>query len=718
MDKQTIENHFQRNYMPFYFKYLPDIKNVGKNYMAVCPFHDDHNPSLSVNDQTGLFNCFGCDAKGNMFDFYARKHNLNTRSNFPQILNEIAETFGITNGNRPEKSIVTTCYNYRNESGHLLYQIERSEPKSFRIRRPDGNGGWIYNKKDTRIVPYHLPDIINTTEAIIVEGEKDADNLIALGFTATTNPFGAGKWPGDFGQYFKGKYVTLFPDNDQAGFEHMHMVAENLKDHAASIKWIDLPGLPPKGDVSDFVANFSSNEEAAERLAIMIEGAAFYEQPEGNIISDYGNSNRCSTNSDKSPVETTTRNIGASATIPLAWPAPLDKAAYYGVIGDWVKRVDPNTEADPAALLFQGLNIFGNMFGPNPYFMVEATEHRCNENLLLVGATSKGRKGTSMDHVRRIGKLVDTSWESECIKSGLTSGEGLIYHVRDPREKQGKIPADNGVVDKRLVAYESEFASILKIIERKDNTLSATIRDAWDHGHLRTLAKNSPVKATGAHISIVSHVTKAELMARLSNTESFNGFANRFLFVCVKRSKLLPEGGGTVDLSGILPRFHQAMEFVKNVKEMRRDEDARAVWREIYGELTREQPGILGSVLARDAAHVVRLSMIYALLDCSAMIRREHLLAALACWDYVEASAKYIFESMTGDPTADKIYEAALTAGGVGITRKFINDVLFQRNMNSDRIDHAIKSLSTMGKARIVSISTGGRPENRIYATQ
>lgn len=391
----------------------------------------------------------------------------------------------------------------------------------------------------------------------------------------------------------------------------------------------------------------------------------------------------------------------------MAWPEPLDDAAYHGLAGEFVKKIAPNTEADPAALLFQFLVAFGNIVGRNPYFMVEATAHRCNENLLLVGNTSKARKGTAWDHVRNIAGLVDYDWTAKCIKSGLTSGEGLIYHVRD-----------GAIQDKRLVVYEPEFAAILKIIERKDNTLSTTIREAWDRGDLRTLAKNSPVTATGTHISIVSHITKEELRTRLSDTELFNGFANRFLFACVQRSNILPEGGTAVDLSDIVSRISKALEFSQAVGEMQRDEDARAIWFGVYEKLTREQPGILGSVLARDAAHVVRLSMIYALLDCSTLIKREHLMAALACWEYVEASARFIFDSMTGDPMADRIYEAAWAAGDAGITRTFINNTLFRRNLTATRIEKAIKALLDMNKIKIESINTGGRPEVRIYLPQ
>ena len=711
MDKKKIDDYFNNNFKKYYDRYLDPVKKVGKNLMAVCPFHEDHDPSLSIDDKEGLFNCFGCNAAGDIYEFYAKQHGLDAQSDFKIILEGIAKDFGIMNGNQHEKPKIVARYDYEDESGHIKYQIERLEPKRFRIRLPDGNGGWTYGKGNVRIVPYHLPDIIKDSDIIIVEGEKDADNLIELGFTATTNPFGAGKWPDDFGPYFAKKDVILIPDNDEPGRQHMARVAENLRGNAKSIKYLELPDLPEKGDVSDFIEIFASTEEAKERLAILIGEAKIYEPSENDLLTkDYTESGNSSFYEDISRDK-------HSNLKSLAWPNPLSAEAFHGIIGEWVKRVEPHTEADPAALLFQALVCFGNMFGPNSHFMVEATEHRCNENTLLIGNTSKGRKGTSWDHVRYAAKVIDSGWEHECIKSGLTSGEGIIYHVRDAQEKQGKTSADPGITDKRLLAYEAEFANILKIIERKDNTLSATIRDAWDHGTLRTLAKNSPVKATGAHISIISHITKAELMARLSNTESFNGFANRFLFVCVKRSKMLPEGGGTVDLSGILPRFNQAVKFARTVREMRRDEDARAVWCGVYKELTRDQPGILGSVLARDAAHVVRLSMIYALLDCSALIKREHLLAALACWEYVESSARYIFESMTGDPIADKIYEHAIQAGYVGLTRTYINNVIFKRNVASERINQAIKYLQKTGKIKNNQVVTEGRAENRISIT-
>jgi hypothetical protein len=123
-----------------------------------------------------------------------------------------------------------------------------------------------------------LPEVLKADEVIIVEGEKDVDNLGKIGFTATTNCFGAGKFPDHFGPYFAGRHVILIPHNDEPGRAHMKQVAAILKGHAASIRWLDLPDLPEKGDVSDFIETFSSKDEAAERLAVMIEGAAEYRE--------------------------------------------------------------------------------------------------------------------------------------------------------------------------------------------------------------------------------------------------------------------------------------------------------------------------------------------------------------------------------------------------------------------------------------------------------
>jgi hypothetical protein len=411
------------------------------------------------------------------------------------------------------------------------------------------------------------------------------------------------------------------------------------------------------------------------------------------------------------------------------WPDQLASQAFYGIVGEIVQAIEPHTEADPAALLIQFLVGFGNLIGRGSYTTVEADRHGCNLFAAVVGVSAKGRKGTSWGHIRRVLENVDAPWTKERIQGGLSSGEGLVWGVRDPIEKQEAIreskqvsgyqtvQVDAGVSDKRLLIVESELASALRVMGREGSTLSPLIRQAWDTGDLRVLTKNSPAKATGAHISIIGHITRDELLRFLTCTETANGFANRFLWVCAKRSKLLPEGGQIceVDFSAIIERLAHAVAAGQNVCELRQDEAARKIWREVYPSLSEGKMGMFGSATSRAEAQVLRLALIYAVLDKTRAIAAAHLLAALAVWDYCEASAQYIFGAALGNPEADKILQA-LRLAPVGLTRTEVRD-LFGRNRSALEIDAALTALEERGLARRVPEPTAGRPIERWIAT-
>jgi len=264
---------------------------------------------------------------------------------------------------------------------------------------------------------------------------------------------------------------------------------------------------------------------------------------------------------------------------PDNWPQPLSKEAFHGLTGDIVHAIEPHTEADPAALLIQFLTTFGSVAGRKAHFMVEATPHHTNLFTVLVGDTAKSRKGTSWGHINRLFEEVASSWVSEQIKDGLSSGEGLIWAVRDPVGKD-----DPGVHDKRLLVVETEFASTLKVLKREGNILSPVMRNAWDTGYLNILTKNNPAIATDAHISIIGHITTQELVRFLNEIEAGNGFGNRFLWDCVKRSKCLPEGGhiDQVDLTPLTKRLEEALEFAHKTEEIKFDKEARSLWYEVF----------------------------------------------------------------------------------------------------------------------------------------
>lgn len=416
--------------------------------------------------------------------------------------------------------------------------------------------------------------------------------------------------------------------------------------------------------------------------------------------------------------------------IPDNWPSPLAEEAYHGLTGDIVKAIEPHTEADSAALLSQFLTMFGSVIGRGPHCLAEADRHGLNLFISLVGESAKGRKGTSRAHIKRLFEAVDNHWTVKCISHGLSSGEGLIWAVRDPIEEDRpkrengqivgseRVLVDSGIEDKRLLIMEGELASALRVLGRDGNTLSAVIRNAWDGETLRIMTKNSAAEATGSHISIIGHITKDELLRYLSSTESANGFANRFLWFCSKRSKLLPEGGHIYeeDFSPLIQRLKGAIDYARRTGEIARDEAARAIWCKVYPDLSEGKPGLFGAVTGRSEAQVMRLSALYALLDQSNVVRREHILASLAVWQYAENSARYIFGGSLGDPFADRILKAlrAIPEG----KRKAEISGLFGRNTSAPQIDRALKLLEERGLAKCEreKSGNGGRPAERWLA--
>jgi len=382
------------------------------------------------------------------------------------------------------------------------------------------------------------------------------------------------------------------------------------------------------------------------------------------------------------------------APVTADWPT-LRGEALYGLAGDIVRRIEPHTESDPAALLLQTLTAFGAAAGRHSYYQVEDDRHYPHLYICAVGVSGRARKGTSWGRVLAMFAGAEPTWAERCIAGGLSSGEGVIASVRD----------DGGDDDKRRLIVETELSQALAVIRREGNTLSAILRNAWDRGSIRTLTK-TPLRATGAHISIIGHITTHELLRHLTDTEATNGFANRFLWACVRRSKSLPFGGGAVDVSGIHHQLRQALDLARRDSAIPMSAGARALWPAMYERLTAPRAGLLGAVTSRAEAQTCRLALIYALLDGSREIRPEHLTAAAAVWDYCDASAQYIFGQRLGDPIADRIL-TELQSHPAGLSRTDLRN-LFARHKSAE-IDHALQALLAAGVARPIAQPTAGR---------
>ena len=397
------------------------------------------------------------------------------------------------------------------------------------------------------------------------------------------------------------------------------------------------------------------------------------------------------------------------------WPAPLDAAAFHGLAGEIVRRIEPHTEADSAALLVQFLLAFGNAAGRAGYWLAEDTRHFTNENAVIVGQSSIARKGTSLDRILAFFKLADEHWAKHKVGNGLVSGEGLIHAIRDARfdaeGPEGKCE-DEGVTDKRLFVAEGEFAQVLAAAGRKDNTLSVVIRHGWDGKTLRTLAKNGGKggdTATAPHVSIAAHVTVDELKAKLAAHDAANGFANRFLWVCSRRSKQLPFGGSlrAEDCQDLTARLHSALAHAGERKEVGFTPAAAELWAGEYAGLNQERPGTLGSVTSRAPAHVRRLALKYALLDKADAVDTAHLRAALALWAYCFASAEFIFGGLGG--TAREVHERLRAAYPGELNRTDLFNAT-GRHARADELTRALAELLRYGMAASRKENTGGAP--------
>jgi putative DNA primase/helicase len=286
--------------------YFPDAKHTSNGWQAKCPAHDDSVASLSIHqegDGKVLLHCHaGCEP-----EIVLRAVGLKLSDLFPE--RERSGSYDNSRRTRkrksaPSDSMIVAEYDYRDESGNLLYQAVRLDPKDFRLRRrviTSTSAGWAWNMDGVRKVVYRLPEVMAAIAAgkpvVVVEGEKDVHTLERLGLTATCNPGGAGKWIKGYSPPFRGADVVILPDNDPPGRDHAETVAKTMQGHAKRIRVVRLPDLPPKGDITDWVEAGGT----ADELAKLIDSAPDWTPaPEvditlgidGEPLNDLGNARR------------------------------------------------------------------------------------------------------------------------------------------------------------------------------------------------------------------------------------------------------------------------------------------------------------------------------------------------------------------------------------------------------------------------------------------
>jgi 5S rRNA maturation endonuclease (ribonuclease M5) len=236
---------------------------AGSNFVTnACPIeeHKKFHRCVTIDTAQNLFHCNDCGKGGTIIDWEALEKKIEPAEAMRQL------SGGRNGSSAPEWKIVAT-YNYTDASGNLLYQVCRLVPKDFRQRRPDGNGGWIWNTQGVDRALYHLPEVLKANTVCVTEGEKDADNLAKLGFTATCNSGGAKKWRDEYSEVLRGKDVLIFGDADKDGKAHVEQVTKSVQGKAKSITEIKSPAH----DISDYIKSFPSLDEAKAAVTKLIE---------------------------------------------------------------------------------------------------------------------------------------------------------------------------------------------------------------------------------------------------------------------------------------------------------------------------------------------------------------------------------------------------------------------------------------------------------------
>lgn len=448
------------------------------------------------------------------------------------------------------------------------------------------------------------------------------------------------------------------------------------------------------------------------------------------IKADFGDHCEGCSETVKSPIVLGITHINqADAWEPDLHPWPtLSREALPGIVGEFIDLATRDSEADPAAVLATfltrfGAEIYGQQLGAGPCFYVNETKHFPRLFAAIVGATAHARKGTSMGPVKTLFEWTDahagvtSPLGTAQLSSGpLSSGEGIANSVRDQRDawkidKNGHgsmIIADPGVSDKRLFISDEEFAAALVNSGREGSILSPAMRCFWDSGSYAPITKHDPIKTTDAHVCIVTHITAHELASKLGTVQAFNGFANRFLWVCSKRSGLVPRPKRMpkAELAALHSHLSGKLNSAKVCGVVDFDEDGGLFWDGVYSELTADHPGLVGGIISRGAAQARRLALIYAMLDGKSYIGEEHIRAALAFWDYCKASAMYLFSGRDSNEYANKIIDA-LKEGPLTTTdlhRAMGN------NAKKNDLNLALQDLMASGRVAQAKVKTGGKP--------
>ncbi|MCL4797551.1 MAG: toprim domain-containing protein [Bryobacteraceae bacterium] len=255
----------------YYRSRFPALKQSGPEWRGPCPIHQGADDNFAVNPENGLAFCHSQCGRG--WNILQLEQQISGRA-WKECRDAVHALLGRP-ARGPAKLTEVAAYDYTDAKGEFLFQVVRYEPKTFRQRRRvvkmDGASAavsWEYNIKGIARVLYRLPKVLAADQVLLVEGEKDVENLERLGFVATCNPGGAcnhaGKWLKNYTETLEGKNVVLLPDNDTPGEKHAGIVVEALRHRVKELRRLT---IPTGKDASDWIAAGATRATIEDAIA-------------------------------------------------------------------------------------------------------------------------------------------------------------------------------------------------------------------------------------------------------------------------------------------------------------------------------------------------------------------------------------------------------------------------------------------------------------------
>ncbi len=698
----------------FYEAELPGFRPAGgEEIKNLCCFHDDSTPSLSVNVQTGMFQCFSCGAHGDVFSFYMQRHGVD----FPTTLKALADFAGATESKnfpnaqtaptptpKSKKEIARTIeancsatYHYMDESGKYRFSVlrfeEQGKVKTFRQWRFEHQAQrWVQNVRGVELIPYHLPEVLKAGTVFVVEGEKDCDNLAALGLTATCNAAGAGKWKDEYSQWFREKQVVILPDNDDPGRSHAADVAQKLGPYAASLRVVELPGLPEKGDVSDWLNNGGTVEKLHELVAQAGVETPFQGQAEAVI-----------------PPMPPTEEEDAADTAPTSFlpPPPLVPIEVFPPELQWIIRDSAKAYVVPpevpvCAILALASAAVGRSRG---IIIKQGWAPHANLYLCLIGPSGAGKSpctNSIFNSVFRADCLMHAEWQEarESYQLEQTRYQEALKQYRkneidDPgpapeKPKRKQVFVDDATVEaltdalsdnpRGVLWLRDELAGLILDLDKYSGEKGSTktrLMSAYDSGSWKVSRVNQGRTGYIQHacLSIFGGIQPGALVDAFCGKDAATGFLPRFLFVRFEQAEpaLWTDHIFSADRKAELDRitrYLMGLDFSLNGQPqyIGVSQEAKQLYVEWHNRLANEAWAGLGeddsSVLSKLRDQCLRLCLIIHLLEAAtghhdelAAVNAATMSKAIQLADWFREHQRHVW-SLIGH-TGQKAVEAA-----------------------------------------------------------